>query len=40
VRQWPTQIMPSFSANELSDASLEDLVAYLEHMARTRTATR
>lgn len=36
VRRWPAQAMPAFSAEQLSDASLDDLIAYLRHMAQRR----
>ncbi len=33
VRAWPAQAMPGFGAQQLSDAQLDDLLAYLAHMA-------
>ena len=33
VRQWPVQAMPAFPPDHLSDAELNDLIAYLAHMA-------
>ncbi|MGE8318740.1 MAG: c-type cytochrome [Comamonas sp.] len=40
VRRWPAQAMPAFSAEQLSDASLDDLIAYLQHMAGQRQPAR
>jgi mono/diheme cytochrome c family protein len=37
MRHWPQAKMPGFSRDTLSDADLDDLVAYLKHMA-TRKA--
>ncbi|AVO49924.1 cytochrome C [Melaminivora suipulveris] len=36
VRAWPAQAMPGFSAQQISDAQLDDLLAYLAHMAGRR----
>ncbi|HXA47536.1 MAG TPA: cytochrome c [Burkholderiaceae bacterium] len=36
VRTWGQRIMPGFSADVLSDAQLDDLLAYLQHMAKQR----
>ena len=36
VRRWPAQAMPAFGPEQLSDAALDDLVAYLRHMAQKR----
>lgn len=33
LRHWPQAKMPGFDRNALSDADLDDLVAYLKHMA-------
>jgi mono/diheme cytochrome c family protein len=33
LRRWPQAKMPAFDAKVLSDADLDDLVAYLKHMA-------
>jgi len=33
LRHWPQAKMPGFSADTLSDTDLDDLVAYLKHMA-------
>lgn len=33
VRDWPTQAMPGFSKEVMSDTELDDLIAYLKHMA-------
>lgn len=40
VRTWPQQRMPGFSAQELSDAELDAVVAYLQHVAQRKRATR
>lgn len=40
VRHWPAQTMPAFGTEQLSDAALDDLIAYLGHMARERRGTR
>ena len=32
--------MPAFGTEQLSDAALDDLIAYLGHMARERRGTR
>ena len=36
VRHWPALAMPAFGPAQLSDAQLNDLIAYLTHMARER----
>jgi mono/diheme cytochrome c family protein len=36
VRNWPQRVMLGFSASVVSDAALDDLLAYLRHMARQR----
>lgn len=36
VRHWPSQGMPAFGQDQISDAQLDDLLAYLGHMARER----
>jgi mono/diheme cytochrome c family protein len=36
VRNWSQRIMPGFSAEVLSDAQLDDLLAYLRQMAKQR----
>ncbi|MAM73014.1 cytochrome c [uncultured Tistrella sp.] len=33
VRSWPGSVMPAFSPDELSDADIDHIVAYLTHMA-------
>lgn len=38
VRSWPTQLMPGFGPGQISDAELDDLLAYLAHMAQQRKA--
>lgn len=40
VRQWPGQSMPGFAPDRLSDSDLDDLVSYLQHMARERRGAR
>ena len=40
VRTWPQQRMPGFSVQELPDAELDALVAYLEHVAQRRGAAK
>jgi mono/diheme cytochrome c family protein len=37
LRHWPQAKMPGFSPETLSDADLDDLVAYLKHMATRKT---
>jgi mono/diheme cytochrome c family protein len=37
MRHWPQARMPGFNRETLSDADLDNLVAYLKHMA-TRKA--
>jgi mono/diheme cytochrome c family protein len=36
VRSWPQRVMPGFSVSVMSDAALDDLLAYLRQMARQR----
>ena len=36
LRNWPTQLMPGFGPAQISDAELDDLLAYLAHMAQQR----
>jgi len=36
VRNWPQRIMPGFSDTVLTDAKLNDLIAYLRQMAKQR----
>lgn len=36
LRQWPQSRMPGFSPDTLSDHDLDDLIAYLKHMAAHR----
>lgn len=38
LRHWPQAKMPGFDRNALSDADLDDLVAYLKHMAGRKAA--
>ena len=38
VRHWPTQLMPGFGPAQISDVELDDLLAYLAHMAQQRKA--
>jgi mono/diheme cytochrome c family protein len=33
VRNWPNRAMPAFAVEQLSDQDLDDLIAYLQHMA-------
>ncbi len=40
VRHWPAQAMPAFAPEQLGDAALDDLIAYLGHMARERREAR
>lgn len=40
VRRWPAQVMPAFSTEQLSEAALDDLIAYLRHMAQRRQLPR
>ena len=37
LRHWPQAKMPAFRADVLSDADLDDLVAYLKHMSGRKT---
>jgi mono/diheme cytochrome c family protein len=36
VRTWPEQRMPGFGPEQLSEADLDAIIAYLEHMAERR----
>jgi mono/diheme cytochrome c family protein len=36
MRHWPQAKMPGFNRQTLSDADLDNLVAYLKHMARRK----
>jgi cytochrome c1 len=36
VRSWPTLQMPGFAAAQLSDAEIDQIIAYLDHMAGRR----
>lgn len=40
VRHWPGRAMPSFSPKQLDEGALDDLLAYLQHMAQERRAAR
>lgn len=40
LRQWPQARMPAFSEELLSDADLDALLAYLQHMAARRSAEK
>ncbi|CAM3395638.1 c-type cytochrome [Paracidovorax anthurii] len=40
VRRWPGQSMPGFGPGQISDAELDDLLAYLRHMAQERRPAR
>jgi mono/diheme cytochrome c family protein len=33
VRIWPTQIMPGFAADQMSDRDIDAVISYLAHMA-------
>jgi mono/diheme cytochrome c family protein len=37
VRSWPTQIMPGFPADQMSDRDIDEVISYLAHMAARRT---
>jgi mono/diheme cytochrome c family protein len=39
VRSWPTLQMPGFAADQLSDREIDQIIAYLDHMAARRGAT-
>ena len=39
VRDWGQRTMPGFSPSVLSDEKVEDLLAYLRHMAEQRSRT-
>ena len=36
VRNWPTMQMPGFTAEQLSDAEIDQIISYLDHMAARR----
>jgi mono/diheme cytochrome c family protein len=38
VRSWPTQIMPGFAEDQMSDRDIDAVIGYLEHMAGRRSA--
>lgn len=38
VRYWPERKMPGFDTNALPDRDLDDLIAYLRHMAKRKVA--
>lgn len=38
VRTWPTQIMPGFDKDQMSDAEIDQVIAYLAYIARRKTA--
>jgi mono/diheme cytochrome c family protein len=38
VRSWPDQKMPAIRRDQLADAELERVIAYLQHMASRRMA--
>lgn len=38
VRTWPTQIMPGFDKDQMSDAEIDQVIAYLGYIARRKTA--
>jgi mono/diheme cytochrome c family protein len=40
VRSWPEQKMPPISREQMSDAELEQVIAYLQHMARSHQRNR
>ena len=39
LRQWPQARMPGFAPNVLPDAELEQLISYLQHMAKRKVTT-
>ena len=39
VRSWPGMQMPGFAAAQLSDAEIDQIIAYLDHMAARRGVT-
>ena len=39
VRKWPGMQMPGFAPNQMSDREIEDVIAYLAHMAGRRVAS-
>ena len=38
VRSWPTQIMPGFAPDQMSDRDIDAVISYLAHMAERKTA--
>jgi mono/diheme cytochrome c family protein len=38
VRDWPGRAMPAFAPEQLPDAELDELLAYLGHLAARQTA--
>lgn len=40
VRTWPTQIMPGFAEDQMSDAEIDQVIGYLAHIAGRKTARR
>jgi mono/diheme cytochrome c family protein len=38
VRSWPGQLMPGFSADQMSDHEIDLVIEYLAHMAQRRTS--
>jgi mono/diheme cytochrome c family protein len=38
VRSWPTQIMPGFAADQMSDRDIDAVIAYLAHQADRKSA--
>jgi mono/diheme cytochrome c family protein len=38
VRHWPGRSMPAFGPQQLDERALDDLIAYLRHMAQGRRA--
>jgi len=38
VRSWPTLLMPGFTADQMSDREIDQVIEYLAHMAARRTA--
>jgi mono/diheme cytochrome c family protein len=39
VRHWPTLQMPGFTADQLSDREIDQIIGYLDHMAARRAGT-
>jgi mono/diheme cytochrome c family protein len=38
VRTWPTQIMPGFDTDQMSDAQIDQVIGYLAHIAARKAA--